>query len=82
MLWELPNLTTVCLVVSGVWWFFNRQTASPRSFHAHLAAAALALLIDARRPALRLCASACYAVVNATPAQQFNMVLTLGAVVW
>ncbi|XP_044719970.1 fibronectin type III domain-containing protein [Hirsutella rhossiliensis] len=82
MLWELPNLTTVCLVVSGVWWFFSRQAASPRSFHAHLGIAALALIIDARRPALRLCESACYAVVNATPLQQFRMVLTLGAVVW
>lgn len=82
MLWELPNLTTVCLVVFGVWWLVNRQTASPRSFHAHLGVAALALLVDARRPALRLFESACHAVVDATPLQQFRMVLTLGAVVW
>ncbi|KJZ71540.1 hypothetical protein HIM_09078 [Hirsutella minnesotensis 3608] len=82
MSWELPTLTTVCLIVSSLWWLLNRNSDSPRPVRAHLGLAGLAFLVDCRRPTLRLCESACHAVINATPSQQFRMVLTLGAVVW
>ncbi|RCI12982.1 hypothetical protein L249_0265, partial [Ophiocordyceps polyrhachis-furcata BCC 54312] len=82
MLWALPILTTACLAVCSLYWFFSRRSASPRSVHAHVGVIGLALLIDCRRPALRLCETAVYASFDATPLQQLRMALTLGAVVW
>lgn len=82
MLWELPILTTVCIVVTSLWWFCNRQTASPRTLCALAVAAALAVAVDSRRTALQLCGFAYDAALNATPTQQFEMVLTIGAVIW
>ncbi|RDA88890.1 hypothetical protein CP532_5402 [Ophiocordyceps camponoti-leonardi (nom. inval.)] len=82
MLWALPILTTACLAICSLHWFFSRRSASPRSVHAHVGVIGLALLIDCRRPALRLCETAVYASFDATPLQQLSMALTLGAVVW
>ncbi|RDA92937.1 hypothetical protein CP533_3854 [Ophiocordyceps camponoti-saundersi (nom. inval.)] len=82
MLWALPTLTTACLAICSLYWFFSRHSANLRSVHALVGVIGIALLIDCRRPALRLCEAAVYAAFDATPLQQLRMALTLGAVVW
>ncbi|PHH74305.1 hypothetical protein CDD80_3175 [Ophiocordyceps camponoti-rufipedis] len=82
MLWALPTLTAACLALCSLYYFFSRHIASPRSVHAQVGLVGIALLIDCRRQALRLCEAAVHASIDAAPLQQLRMALILGAVVW
>ncbi|KAF5027760.1 hypothetical protein F66182_138 [Fusarium sp. NRRL 66182] len=85
MSWELPVLTTLILSVLGFWWIYSPRASYQKAL-LYVLLCSLTVFFDPRR----LLAYASPATIEALLEsridvlliQHFNMVLTLGAVVW